>query len=245
MLLDSGTTSLLGFTRLLVDDPSTAPSKMFSDATIKSFLNVRYLELREKARFVGQGSALKIAYDDAVSGTYLYSMPTDFVRLMDAQIDLDGGDLSALAPSAARIRVLEPNDFTTAWQAYQAETLTEASTVSIFNRQIAILAPPDATAAGTNSIRFVYEASTAELTNTTDEPTINRQFHDVICRLAALDLLSTKNMENQTLSAIAFARMKEFELNATDELWSPFTTAYVAGLDDQNVWTQNSGFIDW
>jgi hypothetical protein len=228
-----------------MDDPSTAPKTMFTDAQIKSALNVRYLELREKARFVGDGSGKKIAYETGVNGTYLYNVPADFVRMTSVHIDLDGGNLSSLAPNAARIRILKPTPFENAWDAYQAETLTDIEAVSIFNRQYAILAPVDADAAGTNSIRLVYEAATAEMTGDTDEPTIARPFHDVISRLAAVDLLATKNMENSIQTNIAFARMREFELAASEELWSPDSVAFVAGLDDQDDFTQRQGTIDW
>jgi hypothetical protein len=228
-----------------LDDPAAAPKVLFTEADIKSALNVRYLELREKARFVGDGSALKITYETGVNGTYLYDLPADFLRLKTVHVDLDGGDLSSIGPGSARIRLLEPQPFENVWDAYQVEKLIETRHVSIFDRQYAILAPIDADSAGSNSIRLVYEAATAELTQDDDEPTISRHFHDVIPRLAAVDLLASKNMDNQTQSNLAFARMREFELSVTEELWSPDSQAYVAGLDDQEEFTQRMGTIDW
>ena len=228
-----------------MDDPSGAPRPLFTDAEIKSYLNVWYLTLREEARFVGEGSALKIAYDTAADGTIEYAMPVDFIRLRSTEIDLDGGDLSALAPNAARIKVLEEIDYVQAWQSYQLETLTTISTVSLRDRFIAILSPPDSTAAGTNSIRFVYEASTAELSGDTDEPTLARPHHPTIARMAAVNMLATKGLQNSTLSALASSGHAKFLQAASDEIWAPNSSAWVAGLDDQDSHSQRSGSIDW
>jgi len=245
VLLNSGTTSLLGYTRLLLGDPATAPVPLFADATIYSHLNVWYQTMREKARFVGDGSALKIAYDTGVDGTIEYSKPADFVRLREVHVDLDGGDLSALAPNAARIRILDKVDYTEAYNAYQAEELVDIQAVSIRDATIAILAPIGATAAGSNSIRFVYEASTADLSGDTDEPDFARPHHHTICRLAAMDMMVTKNLENSTQANLALRALDEFERYVSDELWQPNSVAWVAGLSDQDTYAQRSGTIDW
>jgi len=242
MLFNSGTPSLIDFTRYLLADPSTAAKPMFTDAIYKVFLNVEYLALREVARFVGQGSGLKIAYDDAVDGTIGYSMPADFIRMRSVLLDTAGNDLSG-APSATTATVLEPVDFALGHRAWQTDELTSPKYYAIQDRVVAILAPPGAAAVGTNSIQFVYEASTAELSGDTDEPTIGRPHHQLICLRAAITMLATKNQENQVLMIREAQAYERFKASASEEAWDPNHMAYVAGLDDQTDWPQNTGFV--
>lgn len=243
MLFVDGTPNLVGFTRDLLSDPSTAPRPLFSTQNIKDFLNIAYVELRDKARFVGDGHLVKVSYANAVAGTADYAFPSDMVKLRSVELELDGGNLSSLAPSAARIVVLTPADYTSAWQAYQLENVTEPTFACIKDRTIAILSPPDTS--GTSSIRYVYEGAAALLSNDSDEPAISRGYHDLICRKAALDLLASKHQENVILAQRTAMREAEFLRAVTREHADPDGQFIVAGLDDQTAWIGKGGFVDW
>lgn len=245
MLFVTGDPNLVGYTRDLVRDPSSAPRATFTTQQVKDFINNAYLALRDLARFGGQGTALKIAYDAPVAGQVEYSKPVDFVKLVSCELELAGLNLSTTAPSAANIRILTPADFTAAWQDYQVDRTTEPEFVSIRDDKIAVIAPPAAAAVGTNALRFVYEASTALLSADGDEPVMARPFHDVICLKAASLLLMTLGQTNRALMLMAAQREQEFKETVAEELWDPDGQAVVAGLDDQQDWEQNTGFMDW
>ena len=245
MLFVSGSPNLVGYTRDLVRDSSTAPNPMFTDQQVKDFLNNSYLALRDAARFVGQGTALKIAYDAPVDGQIEYSKPADFVKLVSCELELAGLDLSSTAPASANIRLLTPVDFTAAWQDYQTDRTTTSQFVSIRDDKITIIAPPGAAAVGSNAMRFVYEASTALLSADGDEPTIARPYHDVICLNAAVVMLASIDQANTTIERMARRREGMFIDSVTEELWTPDGQSVVAGLDDQTEWNTNAGFMDW
>lgn len=235
MLFNSGTPSLVSYTKTLLSDPTTAPREMFPEADVKLFINDAYTDLREMARQVGDNSALKISYEDAVEDQVDYTLPLDWVRLRSVHIDTEGNDLSKL-PDNTKSRRLIPHDYVTVYDAWQLDKLTTNSMtyVGLLDRSFGIIGPPTADSVGTNSIRLMYEASTTELSADADEPTIARPHHYLICYMAASRALATKDQTmNQVNTATMIQKLKSFENQAAEELWDPDGAASIAGLDDQ------------
>jgi hypothetical protein len=58
MLFNSGTPSLIGYTRFLVNDPTTAASQMFSAQEVKDAINDAYQVLVDEGRLQETGVVL-------------------------------------------------------------------------------------------------------------------------------------------------------------------------------------------
>ena len=245
MLFNNANPNLVGYTRDLVRDPTNAPRETFPLQQVKDFINTSYLALRDRARVVGMGPTLKISYADPVDGQIEYPKPVDFIRLRSCELELGGLDLSTTAPASSNVRILTPEDYVEAIDGYQLGIVTEAEFVAVRDNQIAIIAPPEPAAVGTNALKFVYEASTTLLSADNSEPLLPRPFHDLICLNAASLLLSTVDQTNVAIVRMAALRQQQFEYAITDELWDPDGQVVVAGLDDQTDWHQNMGFMDW
>ena len=233
---------LITYVRDLTDDPSGTPIETFSDAKIKRFLNIRYLAIRERAGLVGESAGRKITYLTPSAGDPVIAKPGDYVQALSVQIELDGGDLSALDPDEANIRLLKPRAFEPAQQDWQIGGVTEVRFYSVQDANLYLTAPPETV--GTDSVRLVYRASSIELVDDADEPVIPRPYHDVIGLQAAVDLLGTKDQENRTLVFRSQVRTQQFEQGITDELWDPDYQAPVAGLDDQEDNRGRHGWIE-
>jgi hypothetical protein len=76
MLFNSGTPSLIGYTRFLVNDPTTAASQMFSAQEVKDAINYAYQVLVDEGRLQETGVGEKRTYSTTVADQLFYSLPT-------------------------------------------------------------------------------------------------------------------------------------------------------------------------
>jgi len=241
MLFDSGVPSLVSWTRALIGDPASAASPQWDDTTeVEIAINRQYLMLREIGRGFGGGTTTKRALDDAVAGQIEYDKPDDLVKLEAVELSGNGANLSTASPST-EIIYCRPWPAEKAYEAYNTEVLTEAGTRCFLqDSKIGIVAPPTAAMVGTNTIRFLYEASTAELT-TNDEPELPRPHHDLICMLAAIELKDMRDMDFSSLWVRVYgqhpfdpaSRMFQFKSAMQDALAMHEDTIAAQGLISQ------------
>lgn len=202
MLLNSGTTSLLTFTRFMARDPAAAPNPLFSDAQVKATINVVYLLLRDKMRAKGVGHGHKRTYADSVADQIFYNKPADMVRPVSLELESLGKDLSSSSEADVNPIFFTPKEGKEALQAYHAGTLSGSTYVFVHDEHYGIVAPPSAAQAGTAAIRLLYEASSAELVSDTDEPILPRPHHPLICYRSAVVLLVAKGLDLGELAGL-------------------------------------------
>ena len=233
MLLNSGTTSLLGYTRDLAGDPSTAPSTLFSDQRVKDAINESYLELYDVARQFGVGDGVKRSYADTVASQLFYELPDDVMKMLMVEVEGNGKNLSSdTTADPSQLKVLSAD---VALSGYNAGVYTATEYYFIANgpsgtasQHMGIVSP--ATTAGTSSLRITYEAEAVDLTNDTDEPDLPGTYHSLICYRAAIVLRETMDLDTRGLERIANRKEIRF-MNAMHDNVADFEgQAWVAGL---------------
>ena len=78
--MDLSTTAndnLLDYTRLLVGDPSAAPSTLWTDAEITQVINQEYFSMMMSAMAQNSGIGNTVAFASSVADQIEYSTPTD------------------------------------------------------------------------------------------------------------------------------------------------------------------------
>ena len=237
MLFNSGTPSLVGWTRALVGDPATAASEQWDDTTeVKPAINRAYLDLREISRSYGMDQTTKRAYADAVASQIYYQRPTDIVRLRALELSDNGSNLSTATPAAANILYPKPWPAEKALQAYNSEVITAVGErFGLQDDHFFIVAPPTSTQAGTNTIRILYESSTSELSGDTDEPELFRPYHDLICYRAAVQLKLMRDMDASDIFGIAQEKEYRFRMACQDAVAMDEDTIAAQGLRQQRT----------
>lgn len=234
MLFNSGTTSLLSYTRDLAGDPSTAPTPMWADQRVKDAINESYLELYDVARQFGVGTGEKRSYSDVVADQLYYELPDDFHKLILVEVEGDGKDLSSdSTASPTNLKVLGSD---VALEGYGSGIYDETEFYFIHNQHFGIVSPPDT--AGSNSIRVTYEAFAADLNGDTDEPQLPGTYHSLICYRAAIVLRMTIGLEVRFLEDIANRKEVRF-MRAMHDLVADYEGNFVvAGLQDEGTVTR-------
>jgi hypothetical protein len=233
MLFDSGTTSLLSHTRQLAQDPTDAPSQLWSEQIVKDFINESYLELYDVARQFGAGQGCKRCYSDAVVDQVFYELPDTFMKMLIVEVESSGVDLTS---SSADPTVLKPLSGDVALQGYETGTYAETEYYFLHNQHLGIVAPPSV--AGTNTIRVTYEGEGAELSNDADEPDLPTTYHSLICYRAAIALRETLELDTRGLREIANRKEVRFMQAMHDNIGDFDGQSYVAGLGDPDVTTR-------
>ena len=233
MLFNSGTTSLLSYTRDLAGDPAAAPSTLFSDQRVKDAINESYLELYDVARQMGVGAGFKRTYSTTVTDQIFYELPTDFMKAILVEVAGDGSDLST---STANSTPLKPLDASVALEGYESGAYDETEYYYIHNQHMGIVSPP--TTGGSNAIRLSYEAESAELSETTDEPDIPKTYHSLICYRAAIALRVTLELSSRMLEDIANRKEIRFMRAMHDNVADYEGNFVVAGLQGKGQVTQ-------
>ncbi len=214
MQLNNGIPSLVSTTRLLAGDPDSAGGLMWDDTTeVIPAINDAWLDLHEMARQRHAGTARKVTYRSATASTIYYSLPSDFVAFVNpfpVQLSADGVALTDTVVGDAKQIFLEAQDEEVALEAYYREVETAPRYVFIRGEQYGIVAPPTSTHAGTNTLRLTYEATTAELSEDSDSPSIPVQFHRLLCYKAAMILLASKSLPINDLAALAAPKHQLF-----------------------------------
>ena len=211
MLFNSGNPALLDMTRQYAGDPAGAARPLWADQVVKDFINTVYSELLDLARLLGMGWEHKVTHDTGVDGTILYDLPSDNRRLLDVLISTTGKDLSTVSPASADVARLTFIHDQIVESEYRANRITTLSFYTIRGVQYGIYAPPDAAAAGTNSIQLLYEGESDLLSGDTDEPVFPRDTHNAICLRAGMLLRATRNLPLDDLreeARIADARFR-------------------------------------
>lgn len=234
MLFNSGTTSLVSYTRDLAGDPSTAPTPMWSLQRVKDAINESYLELYDVARQFGVGTGEKRSYSDVVADQLYYELPDDFHKLILVEVEGDGKDLSSdSTASPTNLKVLGSD---VALEGYGSGIYDETEFYFIHNQHFGIVSPPDT--AGSNSIRVTYEAFAADLSGDTDEPQLPGTYHSLICYRAAIVLRSTLGLEVRHLEDIANRKEVRFMRSMHDLVADYEGNFVVAGLQDEGTVTR-------
>ena len=211
ILFNSGNPALLDMTRQYAGDPTGAARPLWADQVVKDFINTTYSELLDLARIMGMGWEHEITHDTAVDGTQFYNAPADNRRILDVMISSTGKDLSTTSPASADVVVLTFAHETILEPEYRANRITTLRYWTMRGVQYGIFAPPDSAAAGTNSIRLLYEGESALLSGDTDEPVFPRDTHNTICLRAGMLLRATRNLPLDDLreeTRIADARFR-------------------------------------
>jgi hypothetical protein len=183
MQFNTGTPSLVSYTRDLASDPSTAASPLFSDQRVKDALNDVYLELREAARQQGGGSGHKRSYADTVAGQIFYELPSDFHRMVMVEVEYNGQDLTGTAPTSSFLR---PIGADVGLELVEGPASNNKANYFIHDQHLGLTLP--VITAGVNSLRITYEAGTVEMVSDDDIPDIPSNFHRLLCYKAAIVL---------------------------------------------------------
>lgn len=234
MLYDSGTPSLLTYTRDLAGDPDSAASEIWSEARVKAAINDAYLEMRETARMFHTGPEVKRAYADTVANQLWYELPADFKRMVMVEVESSGVNLSTTKGNPT---VLEPLALQVALDGYQTGAFTALKYVAMGDGHFAVIGP--VTTAGTKSLRITYEAETDALSNDTDEPADIPEPHQyLICYKAAVSLRASENLEHDNLLRLTLQKERSFRIAMQERYNSDDDQMAVAGLTDQKHLTQ-------
>jgi hypothetical protein len=228
MLLNSGSPNLVGKTRDLVADPSSAPNPLFGDTEIKEAINLEYLEMRESMRQKSVGHTTKRTYANSVADQLHYSKPTDMVRVRLFELETAGRNLSTTAPASASIAFLDEIPYEQGLELYNSTQLTTSKYLVNSDEHYLIVAPP--TVSGTRSIRITYEAESADLTSNNDEPIFPEQFHLLLAVRAGILLLTSKQEDFSGLELKNRKISSSFERWATEPILNPTGKMRVAGL---------------
>ena len=239
MLLNSGTTSLLGYTRDLAGDPSTAPSTLYSDQRVKDAINESYLELYDVARQMGVGTGFKRTYATTVADQIFYSLPTDFMKAILVEVSGDGTDLSTTTENSSMLKVLSED---VAIEGYETGIYDSTEYYYIHNQHLGIIAPPST--GGSNSIRLSYEAEVADLVGDTNEPDLPKTYHSLICYRAAIALRETMELETRGLERIANRKEIRFMRAVHDNVADFEGQMYVAGLNKHGTVTRHGRLVE-
>lgn len=233
MLFNSGTTSLLSYTRDLAGDPAAAPSTLFSDQRVKDAINESYLELYDVARQMGVGTGFKRCYSTTVADQIFYSLPTDFMKSILVEVAGDGSDLST---STANSTPLKPLDASVALEGYETGIYDETEFYYIHNQHLGVITPP--TTGGSNALRMSYEAESADLSNDTDEPDLPKTYHSLICYRAAIVLRASLELDVRMLEGAANRKEIRFMRAMHDQMADYEGNFVVAGLGAKGQVTQ-------
>lgn len=234
MLLNSGTPSLLSFTREMAGDPSTAAANLHTAQQVTDAINFAYDELLELQRKPHVGYSVKRAYFTTVADQLLYTTPADFINIRSLEISENGSDLSTASPDAAQINYLVAADEVPALQEYNLGSITAPTYVFFRDTVFGISAPPTSVEAGTNAGRITYEATGTDLSGDTDEPTISRHWHHLICYKAAQILRLKKNMGIEDLDRQIFLLEGRFTALHHEVNFAPDDQMFVTGLVDMD-----------
>ena len=233
MLYNTGTPSLVSFTRDLMGDPSSAASPIQPTAKVKAFINSAYTEMREEARVFSEGVEVKRSYADTVADQLWYELPADFKKMVLVEVDSVGGDLTA---STGAPVVLEPLALDTALTGYETGSFSEAQYVAMGSGHFALIAP--VSTAGSNSLRITYESETTELSADGDEPAFPEPHQYLICYKAAVSLKASDNLEHDDLLRLMLLKQRAFRIAMQERLGDNEGTMAIAGLVDQSHLTQ-------
>ena len=234
----TGTPSLLSYTRDLAGDPDSAASESWSDARIKAAINEAYLEMRETARVFGTGIDVKRSYATTVADQLWYQLPADFKRLLLAEVNEDGSDLSGSnTPS-----VLKPMALDTALEGYETGAYTGSKYVALGSGHLALVNP--VSTGGSNALRITYEAEPTALSAATDEPSIPEVHQYLICYKAALSIMVG---DGTPVSNEFIFRLREkdraYELAMQERQMDNEGKVSVAGLLDDSHLTRFGGVV--
>jgi hypothetical protein len=183
MLFNSGTPSLIGYTRFLVNDPTTAASQMFSAQEVKDAINDAYQVLVDEGRLQETGVGEKRTYSTTVADQLFYSLPNDYMKMITVEIETNGNDLTT---SGSNTRFLSPLASDTALEGYEKGFYTETDYYFIHGENFGIVSPPST--GGANAIRLTYEGHSIALSADADEPIIRDPYQKLICYDAAIIL---------------------------------------------------------
>ena len=208
--------NLRDYTRLLVGDPSAAPSTIWSDAEVDWVINQEYYSMMMSAMAQNSGIGNTVAFANSVADQIEYSTPTDWISWVSVEIDPDGGDMSADATITPIY--LKPRNENVAMELHRTGNL---STVSYYfqrntgetSGQFGIVKPP--TTGGTNSIRLTYRKKPAVLTASLI-PQFPEVFHDLICYRAAIVLKSSRDLPYGDLAQFMIPKQRAFDRWASD-----------------------------
>jgi len=228
MLYNSGSPSLISYTRDLCGDPDSAASEVWSDARIKAALNDAYLEMRETARVFGEGIDVKRSYATTVADQLWYQLPSDFKRLLLAEVSTDGSDLSGTATPV----VLKPMALDTALEGYETGAYSGAAYVAMGSGHLAMVNP--VSTGGSNSLRITYEAEATALSGDTDEPSFPEVHQYLICYKAAFSLKIGDGMSVNDLIVPLRHKERAFRIAMQERQSDNEGKLSVAGLIDQN-----------
>lgn len=234
MQLNTGTPSLISYTRDLAGDPASAASEIWTDARVKAAINDAYLELREVARQLGDGPEVKRGYATSVANQLWYQLPADFKRMLLVEVDNEGRDLSSDAN--AEPIILRPLALDTALAGYEAGDFTELEYVAMADGHFAVVVPP--TSGGSNGIRITYEAETALLSGDTDEPSLPEPYQNLICYKAAVQLRASENLAHEDLMRLMLLKENQFRIAMQERLMDNEGQVAVAGLIEQDHLTR-------
>lgn len=233
MLFDSGTPSLLTYTRDLAGDPDSAASELWSEARVKAAINDAYLEMREIARVFGEGPEVKRSYATTVASQLWYQLPSDFKRLLLVEINADGNDLSGTASPT----VLQPLALDAALEGHETGAFSSTKYVAIADQHIAIVNP--VSTGGSNALRITYECETSALSDDTDEPVAIPENHQyLICYKAAISLRASEGLNHEELMRLMMHKERAYRIWCQERLSSPEDKVSVAGLISQTPSTQ-------
>jgi hypothetical protein len=227
MLYNTGTPSLVSYTRDIAGDPASAASEMWSDARVKAAINDAYLEMREVARSFGEGIDVKRSYATTVANQLWYSLPSDFKRLLIAEVDPDGGDLSASASPV----VLQPMALDAALEGYETSAFSGTNYVAMGSGHIALVNP--VSTGGSNSLRLTYEAEPSVLSDDDDEPAFPEVHQYLICYKAAFSLKLSEGLPVNDIIMPLRYKEQSFRNAMQERMTDPEGKVSVAGLIDK------------
>jgi hypothetical protein len=239
MLFNSGTTSLISYSRDLSGDPASAPSQLFSDQRVKDAINESYLELYDVARQFGVGTGFKRTYATTVADQIFYSLPTDFMKMILVEVSGGGTDLSTSTANSTSLKALSAD---VALAGYEGGIYDSTQYYYIHNQHVGIIAPPST--GGANSIRLSYEAEVADLVGNANEPDLPKTYHSLICYRAAIVLRETMELSTRGLERIANRKEIRFMRAMHDNVADFEGQAYVAGLNKHNTLTRHGRLVE-
>lgn len=209
-------------------DPTSAAAPMQPTAKVKAFVNDAYLELREQARMFHTGVEVKRSYATSVADQLWYELPADFKRLVLAEIDVSGNDLTGSTGNPVR---LKPLALDTALQGYEGDVYTSVEFVAMGDGHFGLFAP--VSTGGSNALRITYESETTALSADGDEPDLPEPHQYLICYKAAVSLKASDNLEHDGLLRLMILRQDQFRNALQERLTDNEETFAVAGLIDQ------------
>jgi hypothetical protein len=210
-----------------VNDPTTAASNLFTAQEVKNAINDSYQMLMDEARLQEVGYGRKRTYTTSVADQLYYQLPSDCMKVVSIEVDVDGNDLSATGSNS---NFLKPIAADIGFEGYEKGLYDNTEFYFIHsNDYFAVISPPST--GGSNSIRLNYEAHSTALSADADEPVIRDPYHYLICLDAAIilkasiDLILPPDLMNRRNRM--YARFME---SVSENIEDNEGQIYVAGL---------------